>query len=252
MAVCHDRTMTEASRPVRTERVERDDGAMDLHLWLPHGADSQHPVPGVVLVHEIFGVGEYIVDVAGRLAGKGYAVATPDVFWRFAPGWAASHDAEGMAASLQQVQQLDVPKAIGDCAAALDALAAQPEVRGRPGVIGFCLGGTLAFGTAIEAEPSVCVSYYGSGVAGMLDRLDSVTCPTLFHFGARDDYIPGDDVAAAAAAIEGHDGFVLNVENAGHAFDNHRAETFYVKDAAEPAWAKTLAFLATHLPARST
>ena len=40
----------------------------------------------------------------------------------------------------------------------------------RPGVIGFCLGGTLAFGVAAADDPSVCVSYYGSGVPGMLDR----------------------------------------------------------------------------------
>ncbi len=235
-----------------TERVERDDGTMDLHVWFPEVADAEHPVPGVVLAHEIFGVGEYIVDVAARLTGEGYAVAAPDLFWRFAPGWAANHDAEGIAASLQQVQQLDVQKAIGDCVAALNALGARPEVHGEPGIIGFCLGGTLAFGTAIDASPTVSVSYYGSGVAGMLDRLDDVTCPTLFHFGSRDDYISGDDVAAVAAAIEGRDGFVLNVEDGGHAFDNHRAEMFYVQNAAEPAWAKTLAFLTTHLPTATT
>ena len=242
MAVCHDRTMT--------ERVERDDGSMDLHLWLPDGADAENPVPGLVLAHEIFGVGDYIVDVAARLTDEGYAVAAPDLFWRFAPGWAASHDAEGLAASLQLVQQLDVQKALEDCVAALDALGARPEVKGKPGIIGFCLGGTLAFGTAIEASPAACVSYYGSGVAGMLDRIDDVICPTLFHFGWRDDYIPGDDVAAVAAAIKGRDGFVLNVEDAGHAFDNHRADMFYVQHAADAAWAKTLAFLDTHLPAR--
>jgi carboxymethylenebutenolidase len=248
MTVCHDRTMTEPTPPARTERVERDDGTMDLHLWLPEGADAGHPVPGLVLVHEIFGVGEYIADVAASLTAQGYAVGAPTVFWRFAPGWAASHDAKGMAASLQKAQQLDVPTAITDCAAALDALGAQPEVVGAPGVIGFCLGGTLAFGTAVQAAPSVCVSYYGSGVPGMLDRLDDVTCPTLFHFGARDDYIASDDVAAVATAIEERDGFVLNVEDAGHAFDNHRADMFYVQNASDAAWAKTLAFLNTHLP----
>lgn len=221
---------------------------MDLHVWLPQGADAGRQGPALVLVHEIFGVGDYIFDVAASLTAQGYAVAAPDLFWRFAPGWAASHDAEGTAASMQQAQQLDVPKAIADCAAALDALGAQPEVLGELGVIGFCLGGTVAFGTAIEASPSVCVSYYGSGVAGMLERLDAVSCPTLLHFGSRDDYIAGDDIAAVAAAIKGRAGFMLNVEDAGHAFDNHRADMFYVQNASEAAWAKTLAFLGNHLP----
>ena len=60
----------------------------------------------------------------------------------------------------------------------------------------------------------------------MLDRLDEVTCPTLFHFGADDAYIPAEGVEALAAAIAGKPGFVLNVEAAGHAFDNHEAAMF--------------------------
>ena len=65
------------------------------------------------------------------------------------------------------------------------------RVDGRPGVIGFCLGGTLAFGVAAADDPAVCVSYYGSGVPGMVDRLDDVTCPTLFHFGVDGRLHPG-------------------------------------------------------------
>ena len=50
------------------------------------------------------------------------------------------------------------------------------------------------------------------------------------------------------AAIAGRDGFTLNVENAGHAFDNHESEMFYDESAAKAVWAKTMAFLGTHLP----
>jgi carboxymethylenebutenolidase len=230
---------------VRTDQVPLEDGAMDLHLWIPDGA----PGPGLLLIQEIFGVGAYVRAVAKRLAEAGYTVGAPDVFWRFAPGWEAGHDQEGLAASMAQVANLDPQKAIGDCAAGLDHLAAVAGA-GRPGVIGFCLGGTLAFGVAIVSDPAVCVSYYGSGVPDMIDRLDHVSCPTLFHFGNDDSYIPGEGVERLAEAIRGRDDVVLNVEHAGHAFDNHESEMFYDESAAQAAWAKTMAFLAEHLPTR--
>ena len=217
---------------------------MAMPVWIPESGRG----PAVLLIQEIFGVGPYIRAVAERLADAGYVVGAPDVFWRFAPGWVAGHDEAGLADSMQQVANLDPQRAIGDCAIALEHLAALPDVSGRPGVLGFCLGGTLAFGVAAADDPSVCVSYYGSGVPGMLEHLGEVTCPTLFHFGATDAYIPAEGVEALAAAIGGKSGFVLNVEAAGHAFDNHESAMFHDEAAAKAAWSKTMAFLDEHLP----
>ncbi len=228
----------------RTDRVDFGDaGQMDLHVWLPDAGSG----PAILLLQEIFGVGAYIEAVAGRLADAGYVVGAPDVFWRFAPGWSATHDQAGLGASVRTAQRLDAQVAIADCVVAAAHLAARPETTGVPGVLGFCLGGTLATGVAIEASPSVCVSYYGSGVPAMVDRFGEIECPTLFHFGATDAYIPAAGVDAVAAAID-RPGLVLNVEAAGHAFDNHEAEMFYDADAAAAAWSKTMAFLAQHLP----
>lgn len=78
--------------------------------------------------------------------------------------------------------------------------------------------------------------------------IDAVTCPTLFHFGNADPYIPNEGVEAINEAIAHRAGFTLNVENAGHAFDNHEAAMFHDEAAARAAWSKTLAFLGTHLP----
>ena len=232
-----------------TQRDEQvaigDEGEMAMPVWLPDGGSG----PALLVIQEIFGVGAYIRAVAERLAGAGYVVGAPDVFWRFAPGWDAGHDEEGLTASLQQVGNLDPAKAVADCIAAVEHLDGLSETVGRPGVLGFCLGGTLAFGVAVEDSPSVCVSYYGSGVPDMRGRIGDVSCPTLFHFGRDDAYIPGDGVEALAEAITGTPGFVLNVEAAGHAFDNHEAAMFYDESAARAAWSKTMAFLAEHLPA---
>ncbi len=229
----------------RTEKVACSGGEMDLHLWTPTDA----PRAAVLLVQEIFGVGPYIRAVAERLAHDGYLVGAPDVFWRFAPSWEADHDQDGLTASMEKVGQLDFPAAVGDLCAALAHLGAQPGIDEAPAVLGFCLGGTLAYAVAANAQPSVCVSYYGSGVPGMLGMLDQVSCPTLFHFGNQDAYIPNDGVQAIGAAISGREGFVLNVEQAGHAFDNHESEIFYDEPAAKAAWAKTMAFLGLYLPA---
>jgi carboxymethylenebutenolidase len=229
----------------RTVFVPRDGaGSMPLHVWVPASGTG----PGILLIQEIFGVGPYIRAVAQRLSDAGYVVGAPEVFWRFAPGWEAGHDQRGLEESVAKAGQLDPAAAADDCAAALVELGRLDEVAGTPGVMGFCLGGTLAWAVAAGGEPSVCVSYYGSGVPQMLDQIDSVTCPTLFHFGNADAYIPNEGVEAINAAIAGRPNFVLNVENAGHAFDNHESEMFWNESAAQAAWSKTMAFLGDHLP----
>lgn len=231
---------------LRTDQVAcGSDGAMDLHVVMP---DSP-PRAAILVVQEIFGVGTYIRAVAERLADAGYLVGAPDLFWRFAPNWESDHTEAGLNASLEKVQQLDFPSAIADCAAAVAHLRAQPGITSAPAVLGFCLGGTVAWAVAANAEPSCCVSYYGSGVPSMIGMIDQVSCPTLFHFGNNDPYIPNEGVDTVGAALAGRPGFLLNVENAGHAFDNHESAMFYNEGAANAAWAKTMSFLATHLPA---
>jgi carboxymethylenebutenolidase len=221
------------------------DGGMDMFLWTPDAT----PTAAVLLAQEIFGVGPYIRAVAERLASADYLVGAPDVFWRFHPHWVGDHDEQGLADSMQKVQQLDFPLAVSDCVAALTVLGATVGLTAAPGVLGFCLGGTLAWAVAANAEPSVCVSYYGSGVPSMLGMIDDIHCPTLLHFGNADAFIPNDGIDAIGASLAGHPGFVLNVENAGHAFDNHESAIFYQKAAADAAWAKTMAFLGEYLPA---
>lgn len=220
---------------------------MSLFVWDP--PSGTRPKGSVLVIQEIFGVGPFITSVAERLAAAGYVVGAPDVFWRFAPNWASDHTEAGLGASIEKVQQLDFPLAVEDCTAALGRLAelAGQTTSGRaPAVIGYCLGGTLAWAVAAAGDPSCCVSYYGSGVPSMIGMIDQVTCPTLFHFGNADAYIPNEGVDAVAAAIAGREGFFLNVEDAGHAFENAEAEMFWNEDAAKSSIAKTMSFLAEH------
>jgi carboxymethylenebutenolidase len=228
----------------RDEKVTMPGGGeMNLAVWTPDGGSG----PGILLIQEIFGIGDRLRAVGARLAAAGYVVAAPEVFWRFAPGWSVEPDEAGLQEAFGKIGQLDFPLAIADCGVALDAIATLPETTGTPAVLGFCLGGSLTFAVAADFEPSVAVSYYGSQVPAMLSKLDRITCPILFHFGSLDEYIPGEGVEALVAATAGRENTVVNIEIAGHAFDNE-ARLFYNESAAKSAWSKTLAFLAEHLP----
>jgi carboxymethylenebutenolidase len=229
----------------RTDQVTVADGSFDLHLWVPDAGAG----PGILLFQEIFGVGSYLRAVAERLVALGYVVGAPDVFWRIQPNWEADHDEQGLQDSLEMVSKFDFALGVDDCTAALGALAAEPEVEGGVGVVGFCLGGLLAYHVAARAEPAVTVSYYGSNIAAGLGLAEKVSCPIQFHFGENDGYIPIEQVRQIELAFSARPECEVHVQpGAGHAFDNHEAAMFHHPEAAAAAWALTTGFLGKHLP----
>ncbi len=150
---------------------------------------------------------------------------------------------------MQFAQQLDPAKAVQDAIAALNTLRERSEVMNRKaGVLGFCLGGTLAFGVAAHGDPDTAVSYYGSGVPDMLGEADAITCPLLLHFGGADQFIPRERVDSVAQFADTRPNFECHIqEDAGHAFDNP-SPMFHNPDAAARAWEITREFLARTLP----
>jgi carboxymethylenebutenolidase len=230
-----------------TTRVETADGAFDAHLELPAGGRG----PGMLLIHEIFGVNDYIRASARRLAELGYVVLAPDLFWRTQPGLELRHDEAGVQAGRAALAELDFAAAVGDAIAALATLRSLPEVTGgRAGVIGFCFGGTVAYEVAVNADPDAAVVYYGSAIPAALDRAGAIVCPTIMHWGGADPFIPREQVDAVAAMAAAHESIECHVhEGAGHAFDNHLAPMFHNPDARVAAWELTAAFLAREFPA---
>jgi carboxymethylenebutenolidase len=231
----------------RVESVEVPGGSFDLPVWLPDAGSG----PGLLLIQEIFGISDYIRDVAEDLAGLGYVVAAPDLFWRIEPGFDAKHDQEGLAKSLEMGQRFDMEQGVADAVAALDHLRGLPEVEGGIGVIGFCLGGTVAYFVAGQTEVAALVSYYGSGVENSLEILDRITAPVQFQYGGNDPYIPRDQVARVEAAAANKPNVEIHVEeDAGHAFHNRKNPMFHMPEPAERAWQRTEEFLRRHLPTR--
>src|SRR5260370_32147468 len=104
---------------------------MDLTVWLPEAGTG----PGVLLIQEIYGVSDYIRAVAEDLAGLGYVVVAPDLFWRLRPGYQAAHDEAGLAESLQLASGVDVGTGGAGAPAALEGLRSLPGETGGVGVI---------------------------------------------------------------------------------------------------------------------
>jgi carboxymethylenebutenolidase len=232
----------------RVERVRTSDGEMGAYVAVPESGSG----PGVVVLQEIFGVGGYIKEATERLAGLGYVALAPDLYWRIEPGIALDHTEEGMGEAFQTAQQLDHALAVNDSIDALTTLRSLPEVAsadGRAGVLGFCLGGTLAYQVAVRDDPDVAVCYYGSGIPDALDQAGGIHCPVLFHFGGQDPYIPREQVDRVAEFAATRDDIECLVQpDAGHAFDNHEAPMFHQPEPAARAWEVTKDFLARTFP----
>lgn len=229
-----------------TVKVSVGDDHMDVSAYLA-GEGS----PGVLLLPEIFGVGEFVLAQAERLHQLGYTVFCPDVFWRLERNVALPHDDAGLAAGFDYMERyaaLDVDTRTSDLVAALAALRAHVATGDRVGVMGYCLGGTLAYEVAVASQPDCCVAYYGAGIASALDRVSDVQCPVLLHFGGADPFIPADDVAAIQSAFAAHDDVEVHIQDgAGHAFENSYAPSFSNPKAAAHSWPITVEFLGRHL-----
>lgn len=231
----------------RYEPVPVGDDHFDAYCAIPPGGSG----PGVVMFQEIFGINDNMRTLAGRLAEAGYVALVPDMFWRIERRF-ERNDESGMADSMAMVQKLDFARAVEDINAAHAHLLGMAECTGRVGVMGFCLGGGLAFAAATTSRvdgrgPDAAVCYYGSAINDMLGQVANLECPTLFHYGERDPYIPEEKIAEVERAVADLPGVELYRYDAGHAFSNEDAPSLYDARAAAEAWPRTLDFLARHL-----
>jgi carboxymethylenebutenolidase len=207
--------------------------------------------PGVLLFQEIFGINDNIRGIADRLALAGYVTLAPDMFWRVERRFERDGEA-GMADAAATAGKFDFSTAVDDIVATHAHLLGLAECTGRVGAVGFCLGGALAFAAAVASRvdgrgPDVAVCYYGSRINDMLGDVDRLECPTMFHYGAHDPYIPADKIDAVERAVAGRPDVEFLRYDAGHAFSNWDSPSMYDEAAATTAWARTLDFFARHL-----
>jgi len=197
------------------------------------------PKAAIVVIQEIFGVNHHIRAVCDRLASEGYVAIAPSIFDRIEPNFTSGYSPDEIAVARKFVANPDWAAMLRDTQAAIDAVR---DV-GPVGIIGFCLGGSVAYAAATKlAGLSAAVGYYGGAIARFAD--DKPQVPTQLHFGEKDASIPLSDVdmiRAKRPELEIH-----VYPGAQHGFHcDERAS--YDKKSAEIAWPRSLAFFAKHL-----
>ena len=201
------------------------------------------PKAAVVVAQEVFGVNHHIRSVADRLAREGYLAVAPALFDRYERGFEAGYDAGGMARGMALMPKLNMDWAQADMLTAV--VYARDEYKTKVGIVGFCLGGSLAWMAAARMPVSAAVGYYGAYIAKFKNA--ELKAPAMLHFGGKDDHIPASDREAIQAAHPEVPVFVY--DDAGHGFNcDERAS--YSEAAAKQAWERTLAFLGEHLGGR--
>lgn len=230
--------------PGSTVQIPSLDGQQfDAYLALPPAGHG----PGLVIVQEIWGVNAHIRAVADQYAMDGYVVLAPDVFWRQEPNVDLPYDEAGTQKAYRLMQNLDGPRAVADLVATAQALRQRPEVTGKVGVVGYCMGGRLAYHLAASGAVDTAVCYYGGRIQNHLEVAASITVPILFHYAALDAHIPPQAVEAVKGAFAGHPNAQFHIyENAGHGF-NCWGRPMYHQRAAALARGRTLEWLANTL-----
>ena len=197
------------------------------------------PKAAIVVIQEIFGVNHHIRAVCDRLAGEGYVAIAPSIFDRIEPNFTSGYSPDEIAVARKFVANPDGTAMLRDTQAAIDAVK---EV-GPVGIIGFCLGGSVAYAAATKLSGlSAAVGYYGGAIVRFAD--DKPKVPTQLHFGEKDAGIPLSDVEIIRAKrpeVEIH-----LYPGAQHGFHcDERAS--YDKASADLAWPRSLGFFAKHL-----
>ena len=222
---------------------------MSEHITL-HASDGQalgayvarpesDPIATLVVVQEIFGVNPSIRGVAGAYAREGFLAIAPAIFDRIERNFQCAYSPEEVAVARKFVANLDWTAMLRDSQAAIDAV----KDVGPVGIIGFCLGGSVAYAAATKLSGlSAAIGYYGGAIVRFAD--DKPKVPTQLHFGEKDVGIPLGDVDIIRAKRP--DVEIHTYPGAQHGFGcDERAS--YDEASAGIAKRRSLDFFATHL-----
>jgi carboxymethylenebutenolidase len=188
--------------------LKASDG-FELGAWRADPAGA--PRGGIVVIQEIMGVNHHIQAVANLYASHGYLAVAPAIFDRAEPGFEAGYDGPSIQRGMALAGKIEREKMLLDVAAAI----AFVKSAGKVGVVGYCLGGTVAYLAACRLSGLAAAScYYGGGVLAVKDEAPKV--PTILHFGSKDAHIPVAGVKEFEAA---HPGLPVYIYEADHGFN---------------------------------
>ena len=226
-----------------SQRTEKPSTGM-VELQAPDGhvlsAWSARPVVrpkgGIVVLHAVYGATTHMGDVCARWAAAGYHAVAPALFDRLGRDIVHPYDRpnDGIAsyAALTEAQIY----------ADILAAAAHAGPDGSVAISGFCTGGSWAWRAAARHRFPAQVNFYGSHIPALLDLMP--LCPTILHYGERDQLAPPDDIERIRAR---HPAVELHLyPGAGHAFENVE-QASYDAAAGDLAWQRSIAFMDRHV-----
>jgi carboxymethylenebutenolidase len=224
--------------------VDTPDGSFRAYVARPNVASA----PAIVVIQEIFGVNADLRATCDELAAQGYVAVCPDLFWRMEPGVDITDQSEAeWKKAFGFYQAFDRDAGVADIASTIDVARSLPGTNGKVGLIGFCLGGLMAFITTARKGADASVVYYGGGTENHLAEASKIKNPLLMHIGEEDEYISKDAQKAIKEALASNKfAQVFTYPGGKHAFARHRGIN-YNKAAADLANTRTAEFLKTHL-----
>ncbi len=233
--------VTALAAPLKTQDVTFPSGSETIAGYLA-APESPGQHPGLVVIHEDWGLTDWVKAQTRKLAGQGYVALAVDLY--------RGQVAHEPSFAYDLMVGTPPERALQDLEAAIHFLAARPDVnKEKMGSIGWSMGGKWSLLLAVN-DPflAACVLNYGSMPTDPAE-IQKIHAPVLGIFGAEDRSIPPSDVEAFEDAMNGaHKSIDVKIyPHAGHAFENSENKLGYREDAAEDAWQRTVSFLDQHL-----
>jgi len=203
---------------------------------------AKTPAPGLVMIPEIFGINLPLREMAARYATEGFAVLVLDIFSRMERDVDLDYSDEGHAKGRALHKAFDYATGVKDMQAGITNLRGLPECNGKVGVVGFCLGGTMAYLAASRTDADAAVGYYGTRIHLFTAEGKDIARPLILHFGERDHTTPPELLQGQILPAIAGNAHVQPFVYPGmvHAFANHRRPDTY--DAAVTKRADTRTF----------
>lgn len=221
------------------------DGAARIPAYVARPAGPAKAA--IIVIPEIFGVNPGIRKKCDDWAAEGYLALAPDIFWRFAPGIELDPDVpEQLQEAFGYFGQYEPDLGVQDIEAAIRHLRGTEGV-GKVGLVGYCLGGRMAYMAAARTDIDASVGYYGVMIDTMLNESHAIANPLMLHIPTADHFVGPEAQAAIHAGLDDHPKVTLHdYDGLDHGF---AAEMGDRRDeaGAQLADGRTRAFLAANL-----